>query len=688
MINKNVELSAEFKTQTKKAITSIVIFAIVYFIIFVLALGLTALCVFGGVSLIVTVPRLITIALGVGLASLGFLVIFFLLKFIFKKNKIDRSHLTEISETDEPELFKMIHEIVNEVGTTFPNKVFISSDVNASVFYNSNFWSMFLPIKKNLQIGLGLVNTIHTSELKAILSHEFGHFSQKTMKVGSYVYYVNQVIFNMLYDNEGFDKMVQQWANASGYFAIFVIIAVKIVEGIQWILRKMYEFVNKNYLGLSREMEFHADEIAANVTGFEPLKSALLRMNLADYSFNAVVGFYEGKIAENIKSKNVFKEQYYLLNFYAKEDSLPLIDGLPNVTLEDLNKFNKSKLVIKDQWASHPSTEDRITHLEKTNLSVTYTENDLANTLFKNIEELHETLTTKMFAEVKYEETPKTLSPEEFKNEFEKEYIKNSFSKAFNGYYDNKTLVPFEIKDINDNGALPTTFEALFSDKHVNLNYEALALQNDIETIKQIKDKTLEIKTYDYDGKKYKAKESDALIKQLQSQLETIHESIKANDINIFRFFKNAENNSDTSKLTQLYKNFFEFDKEFDSKFKVYTELSDKLQFISVTTPFDQIKSNFIKVKSLEAKLKENIKQFIVDDKYKTEITKDIKESFENYLLKEWQYFGNQNYIDKNLETLFMALNNYAYILSKGYFLHKKEVLDYKVSLLDKLKVA
>lgn len=687
MVNKEVAVSTEFKAQTKKAITAIILFAFVYFIIFICSLALTALCVFGGVTLIITVPRLITIALGIGLASLGFLVMFFLLKFLFKRNKTDRSHLTEISEKDQPELFKMISQIVNEVGTTFPNKVFLSSDVNASVFYNSNFWSMFLPIKKNLNLGLGLVNTITTSEFKSILSHEFGHFSQKTMKVGSYVYYVNQVIFNMLYDNESFDKMVQQWANSSGYFAIFVIIAVKIVEGIQWILHKMYEYVNKNYLGLSREMEFHADEIAANVTGFEPLKSALLRMNLADHSFNTVVSFYEEKIVENIKSKNVFKEQYYLINFYATEDNLIVINGLPQVTLEELNKFNKSKLVIKDQWASHPSTEERIASLERTNLSIINPENNLANTLFKNIDELQEALTAKMFAEVKYEETPKIISLDDFKNDFEKEYIKNSFSKSFNGYYDNKTLVPFEIKDISNNGKLTATLDTLFSDKHVNFNYEALALQNDIEIIKQIKDKTLKVKTYDYDGKKYKAKESDYLIKKLQDQLDSINDTIKQNDINIFRFFKNVENNSDTSKLTELYTTFFEFDKEFDTKFKVYTELSDKLQFINVTTPYDQIKSNFIKVKSIEAKLKENIKQFTNDDKYKTEITKDIKDSFETYLLKDWQYFGTQNYIDKNLETLFMALNNYAYILSKGYFLHKKEVLDYKGLLLDKMKV-
>jgi Zn-dependent protease with chaperone function len=37
---------------------------------------------------------------------------------------------------------------------------------------------MFLPIKKNLQIGLGLVNSLNVSEFKAVMAHEFGHFTQ------------------------------------------------------------------------------------------------------------------------------------------------------------------------------------------------------------------------------------------------------------------------------------------------------------------------------------------------------------------------------------------------------------------------------------------------------------------------------------------------------------------------------
>ena len=680
MIQKEVKLSNEFKSQTTKAIASIIIFAILYIVIFLFALALTAISVYAGILLVIQVPRFITIALGIGLASLGFLILLFLIKFLFKTNTIDRSHLTEIKQKDEPELFNLIKEIVSEVGTTFPKKIYVSPEVNASVFYDSSFWSMFFPVKKNLLIGMGLVNSTHKEEFKAILSHEFGHFSQRTMKVGSYVYNVNQVIFNMLFDNESYDKMIQGWANASGYFAIFVIIAVKIIEVIQWVLQKMYGFINKSYLSLSREMEFHADEIAANVTGYEPLMTSLLRMNLADHSFNSVLGFYEGKVSENIKSKNIFKEQSYLMNFYAEEDSIPIVDNIPNVTQNDLNKFNKSKLVIKDQWASHPSIDERIANLEKTKLLATNTINISANKLFTNITQLQESLTEKLFAKVNYQEKPVFNSLDSFQKSFKEDFVKNSFSKLFNGYYDTKNPIHFDLNAISSKPN-NTTLTELFSNHIVDLVYAGIALENDIEAISQIAYKTIKIKSFDYDGKKYYQKDSIKLMDKLKEELNSIQERVKENDISIFRFLKNKEQK--TGKLQSLYTGLFSYDKEYETKIPVYTELSDKLQFISLTTPFDQIRSNFRAVLPKEMKLKEHIKSLVNDNKYASEITDEMRLNFETYISEDLQYFVGESYNDKNLEILFIALNNYAYLLSRGHFLLKKQLLDYQLVLIN-----
>ncbi|SEE61907.1 Zn-dependent protease with chaperone function [Tenacibaculum sp. MAR_2010_89] len=682
MKKKEIKLSDDFKKQTTKAIIAIIFFVFIYMLILIMSVGLTALCVYLGIMLIVMKPMFITIGLGIGLASLGFFILIFLLKFIFKSHKIDRSHLIEITKFDEPELFKLIEEIVKEVDTSFPKKIYLSADVNASVFYNSSFWSMFLPVKKNLQIGLGLVNTISKLELTAILSHEFGHFSQKTMKVGSYVYNVNQVIFNLLFDNESYDKLIQSWANASGYFSIFAIIAIKIVEVIQFVLRQMYDVVNKNYLGLSREMEFHADEIAANVTGYEPLKSSLLRMSLADNSFNNVLSFYEEKIKDSLRSKNLYKEQFFVMNFQAKENNIEIINNLPKVSEEELNKFNKSKLVIKDQWASHPSVEERILMLEKTGVVMEQIEDEPAEKIFKNIEKTYEKFTNKLFEGIEFEGETKLVSFDDFCNGYKKQFIDDSFSKIYKGYYDNKNPIYFDVNKFSLSEKT-VKFDELFSQYNIDLVYTAIALQSDIETLKQVADKTIKVKTFDYDGKKFKEKNSKKIQSRLELELEELNKKIKKNDIEIFKFFREKEKlRAGSIELEKLYRSFFMFDKEFDSKYNMYMKLSSELEFISLATPFEQIVKNFVKIKPIEIEFKKEIRELIYNNNYQTEISKEIRENFELYLSQEMKYFEGEKYIDDSLEILFKSINNYVFILSKGYFLLKKNLLMYQEDLL------
>jgi Zn-dependent protease with chaperone function len=680
----NIEVSNNFKKRTTKAIISILLFLVVYILLLLLAIGLTILSVMGGFYIIIAKPMLITLGLGIGLASLGFFILAFLFKFIFKKHKIDRSHLTEITEENEPKLFKFINDIVQEVATDFPKKIYLSTEVNASVFYDSSFWSMFFPIKKNLQIGLGLVNTSTEQEFKAILAHEFGHFSQKSMKVGSYVYNVNQVIFNMLYDNGSFDEMIQKWANISGYFSIFVAIAVKIISGIQWILKKMYEYININYLALSREMEFHADEVAANVAGSSPLQESLLRMDLADHSYNSVLNFYGSKLSENIKSKNIYKEQNFVLNFLAKESEIPIKNNLPLVTSIDLSKFNKSKLVIKDQWASHPSTDERIANLERLNIVKENSNQEFANSLFVAVDELQEKLTAKLFSSVENPDELSSIKIEDFIIEYNKDYEKSTFNKIYNGYYDNKNPNYFELDDTvswNEN----LNAETLFNKEKIDMIYDFIALENDKNTLQNIENKNITIKTFDYDGQKYKAKETSLLLPKIENEIETLKVKITQNDISIYSFFHElAKKGGKETKLKSKYNAFFKCDKEYDQKSELYVNLLNETNFVSAVTPIEQIKSNLKKLTKLELELKKEIKNILEDELYKPEITALIKESFDNYLKENWVYFSNDRYIEHELEILFKSISNFGYIISRGYFLIKKDLLNYQSELVSK----
>lgn len=677
----NVQVSPNFRKMIGRAVFAIILFIITYLILLSLAIGLTVLCVMGGIALIVAKPMALTIGLGIGLASLGFFILIFLFKFLFKKHKVDRSHLVEISELDEPKLFSFIQEIVNEVKTDFPKRVYLSSDVNACVFYDSNFWSMIFPIRKNLQIGLGLVNTTSEQEFKAILAHEFGHFSQRSMKVGSYVYNVNQVIFNLLYDNESFDSMIQKWANISGYFSIFVSIAVKIIQGIQWILRKMYEFVNISYMALSREMEFHADEIAANVAGYLPLKESLLRMDLADHSYNSVLSYYDEKIPDNIKSKNIYREQGFVMNFLASQNNLSFKNNLPIVTELDLSKYNKSKLVIKNQWASHPSIEERIRALELTNIHKTGNEKP-AILLFENEENIQEKITGKLFSAVTYAETATSLDFEEFKTDYSQNFNKNSFPTGYNCYYDNKNPIDFNVNSIVE-FYVSETMDMLFSKEKVDMVYDFIAFENDKNILTSIANKEYDIKSFDYDGQKYKSTEAQNLIPKIEIDQNSIKQKIKENDLNIYKFFYNqALKKGNANILKEKYINFFKQDSEYDNKVALYNKISDATNFISVVTPFEQIRENLKTLQPLEIELKSEIKKLIEDGTLKNEISQQTKEIFDKYLTKEWEYFNGSEYYNDNLQILFNATNEYNYLLSRKYFITKLDLLNYQIAQL------
>ncbi len=588
-----ISISRDFRRRVAKAILSIIFFVIVYLILILLAIGLTILSVIGGVYIVLAKPMFFTLLLGAGLASLGFFVLFFLIKFVFKTHKIDTSHLTEITPIQEPKLFEFIGGIVKEVGTSHPKRVFLSNEVNASVFYDSSFWSMFLPVKKNLNIGLGLMNSLTEQEFKAILAHEFGHFSQKSMTVGSYVYNVNQVIYNLLYDNESFDDMIQNWANINGYFTFFLSIALLIIKGIKWVLIKMYNIVNLNHLALSREMEFHADQVAANIVGFEPFKSALLRLNLANVAFKRVLDFYDSNFPNRIKSQNVYKEQYFILKYLGEKSNLEFKNNLPIVEINDLNNFSRSKLVIKDQWASHPEVEERIANINDLGLNIGNYSNELANALLTNYISSQVTLTEKLFSTINESETFSFKNIEDFVNEFQKNDELNSFNKIYNGYYDFKNLE--KLKSI-DTEEFDTTigFESLFNSKMTSLVKDSIALENDKITLSYITSNALPIKSFDYDGHKFLINEADELLSKIENEILLNERIISENDLNIYFFFKGcATKIGKEEEYIGKYNEIMEYNLEYERLSQLFFKLVDETSFFNSTTPFEEIYTKF-----------------------------------------------------------------------------------------------
>src|SRR5262249_54976525 len=148
----------------------------------------------------------------------------------------------------------------------------------------------------------------------------------------------------------------------------------------------------KNYFSLSREMEFHADTVAASVAGSNNLVSALKRIEMGSACYNITLQKCNEIYKEKQVSKNIYINQTVVLTEVAKEFEMPVKDGLPVVSDAYLRGQNLSRINFKDQWASHPTTEEREIRLNKLGV---HSEPDaqLAWAIFRNSPDWQEKLT-------------------------------------------------------------------------------------------------------------------------------------------------------------------------------------------------------------------------------------------------------------------------------------------------------
>ena len=676
--------SANFKKNAVKAVWAIVFFEVVYMFLFVLALLLVALCVGGGIFIIMYRPTFSVLLFGSGIAMAGIFIFIFLVKYFFKKNEPDTSLYVEVTREQEPRLFEIISDVVNEVKAESPKKVYLSDDVNAGVFFDSSFWSMFVPVSKNLIIGLGLVNSVTIQEFKGILAHEFGHFSQKSMKIGSYVYNVHKIIYDMLYDNGAFENMIQRWARINAFFLVFVKGAAIVIRGIQWVLTKTYSYLNREYMALSREMEFDADRIAAEVVGDMPVSEALLRTDLSKYAYDIVLNFYEGKIADNVKSENIYREHRYVLNFLANDIGLPLQNGFPLITGFDLKTYNKSKLNVKDQWASHPNLEERTAELKKQNATKKYDArlNSPAVTLLSNSEDIEREITVKLFETAVYKSEPSILFYEDFVAELADNNIKE-FPKIYNGYYNNRVPATFDLENLPGGGDNVKTLDELYGKTVMELVYNSFAIENDGEILNQIVTKQLQVKSFDYDGRKYKSKEAGRLIVELREKFEEINSKLAENDKDIYCFFYSlAQKTGEEKQITSKYLKLFEKIEAQDAGINLFNKITEKTDFLGVSLPFDDIRRNFNEMLDMEKDLKAGLKKLLEDENLTKEMSLSTKEIIQKYMNEDLEYFHGISYDDENLETFFTALRTYQYLIIRDLYQAKSGLLVFQSELL------
>lgn len=651
---KITQTSAAFKKEVSGVMGSILLFFIVYLLMFILAVALVAGCVFAGIALIINLPRIITIFIGIGLIVFGVMIFIFLVKFLFAVSRYDRSGIIEVTEKDQPVLFEFIRRLSKDTQAPFPKKIYLSPDVNACVFYDSSFWSMFFPIRKNLQIGLGLVNSVNVSEFKAVIAHEFGHFSQRSMKLGSFVYNVNRIIHNMLYDNKGYSGFLGSWASVDGIFAFFANLTIRFAQAIQWVLIRMYGFINKNYMRLSREMEFHADAVAASVSGSKSLVTALRRVELADAGYNMTLNTCNDFYRQKKIASNIYQGQRLVLEQYAEEFKLPVQNGLPVVNKEFIENNNLSRVNFKDQWASHPSVEDREEHLNSLAVDAEIV-TEPAWALFSDAEQLQSRLTQKIYEHIKDAPELTAIGNGEFEEKLKTDKKRFSFPEEYNGFYNDRQIALLDIRQLSlaDKGGI-SVFEEIFSSANALLYKHIRAMEGDVATLKAIAENNISTKSFDFDGTKYDRKDAGMIAETVNKEKAELQQQLDELDKKAIRFFfDKALQHGEGEALKKMYEEYFEHRTKAEEFLKDINTTLESLGPIygGQSIPIEQINSMISDLKNqYEIRLKGWLKRWMAVGAFDSSAVE--KTQMEKFIDSNYVYFSGTSFFETELQEM------------------------------------
>jgi len=385
------------------------------------------------------------LAILVGCAAI-FLAIFMAKALVFVK-RADASEDYEIKPADQPELFRFLHRLADEAGAPRPHRVYISPRVNAAVFYDLSVFNLVFPSKKNLEIGLGLVNVLSLGELKAVLAHEFGHFAQRTMAVGRWVYIAHQIASHIITKRDALDEFLIGISNVDIRFAWIGWILRLVVWAIRSLVELIFRVVVIAQRALSREMEYQADLVAVSLTGSDALVNALHRLGAADDAWDRALSFAVNELNQERGVLDVFALQTRIIEQLGKvynDQNYGQAAKVPDVKPQDHRVFRVELAQPPKMWATHPANADRENNAKR-NYIVADIDQRSALLLFDNVDQLKQEITRKIFTGT----LPPAVPMADTLERLDKDFSRSFLDRRYRGVYLGRSVVR-HAKQIDD----------------------------------------------------------------------------------------------------------------------------------------------------------------------------------------------------------------------------------------------
>jgi heat shock protein HtpX len=247
----------------------------------------------------------------------------------------------ELSDTEQPVLFKEIRRIAAMVGQEPPAHVYLAPDVNAFVTERGGW--MGIGSRRVMGVGLGLMNLLTVSELRAVLAHEFGHFDGGDTKLGPWIYKTRGAIV----------RTVQNLFRAGAASAES---ELQTVGFVLTVIGKPFQWFAMLYLrithAISRAQEYSADRIAVTTQGAEALVEGLKKTHRGALAFGA---YLRTEVAPLLGQKRQPPVGEGFRRFLSAEN---VVKGLTKAETEELEEGKQ------DPYDTHPPLRERIRHAE------------------------------------------------------------------------------------------------------------------------------------------------------------------------------------------------------------------------------------------------------------------------------------------------------------------------------------
>ena len=364
----------------------------------------------------------------------AFLAVFMLKALFFVQHRYEIDDL-EVTAKDQPKLFEFLHRLADEAGAPRPHRVFLSPRVNAAVFYDLSIVNLVLPSKKNLEIGLPLVNVLTLGELKAVLAHEFGHFAQRTMAVGRWVYIAQQVAAAIIGRRDALDKFLRGLSTSDLRFAWIGWVLSLTVWSIRSLAETLFRVVLLAQRALSREMEFQADLVSVSLTGSDALIHALHKLGAAEQGWDRAVGFASAEAGAGRGVQDLFALQTQVtqcMRGILGDPSYGKVTPVPKDHPDEHRLFATAIAQAPRMWATHPSNNEREANAKRLYIPAPLDDRS-AWELFDDAAALRARMSAHVFRAAKTEPTPLEDSQKKLQADYERAYLDRQYHGAYLG---------------------------------------------------------------------------------------------------------------------------------------------------------------------------------------------------------------------------------------------------------------